>query len=60
MATRNELIEAIAARYARSDRAKKVRILNKFVAVTDFHRKRAMRLLRDGAPAGRSGPRPTL
>ena len=59
MATRNELVEAIAARYARSDRAEKARILDEFVAVTDFHRKHAMRLLRGGASAGRSGPRPS-
>jgi len=58
MATRNELVEAIAARYARSDRAEKARILDEFVAVTNFHRKHAMRLLRGGASAGRSGPRP--
>lgn len=59
MATRNELVEAIAARYARSDRAEKARILDEFVAVTNFHRKHAMRLLRGGAPTGRSGPRPS-
>ena len=59
MATRNELVEAIAARYARSDRAEKARILDEFVAVTSFHRKHAMRLLRGGASAGRSGPRPS-
>jgi hypothetical protein len=59
MATRNELVEAIAARYARSDRAEKARILDEFVAVTNFHRKHAMRLLRGGASAGRSGPRPS-
>jgi hypothetical protein len=59
MATRNELVEAIAARYARSDRVEKARILDEFVAVTDFHRKHAMRLLRSRAPAGQSGPRPS-
>jgi hypothetical protein len=59
MATRNELVEAIAARYARSNRAERVRILDEFVAVTGFHRKHAMRLLRGGASAGRSGLRPS-
>jgi hypothetical protein len=59
MATRNELVEAIAARYARSDRAEKARMLEEFVAVTDFHRKHAMRLLRGGAPAEPSGQRPS-
>ena len=54
MATRNELVEAIAARYARSDRTEKARILDEFVAVTNFHRKHAMRLLRGGASADRA------
>jgi hypothetical protein len=58
MATRNELVEAIAAQYARSDRADKARILGECVAVTDFHRRHVMRLLRGGGPAGRSGLRP--
>jgi hypothetical protein len=58
MATRDELVEAISARYARSDRAEKARILDEFVAVTGFHRKHAMRLLRGGPSAGRAGPRP--
>jgi hypothetical protein len=57
MATRNELVEAIAAQYARSDRADMARILGECVAVTDFHRRHVMRLLRGGAPAGRSGLR---
>ena len=33
-------------------------ILDEFVAVTGFHRKHAMRLLRGGRPGQRSGPRP--
>ena len=59
MATRNELVEAIAARYAQGTRSEKARILDEFVAVTDFHRKHAMRLLRGGAPAEPSGQRPS-
>jgi hypothetical protein len=59
MATRNELVEAIAARCAQGSRSKKARILDEFVAVTDFHRKHAMRLLRGGAPAEPSGQRPS-
>ncbi|RWA78333.1 MAG: hypothetical protein EOQ31_35405 [Mesorhizobium sp.] len=35
-------------------RAEKVRILDKFVAVSGFHRKHAMWLLRNGSPAARS------
>jgi hypothetical protein len=57
MVTRNELVEAIAARYARSNRAAKARILDEFVAVTGFHRKHAVRLLRGGVPTGQSGLR---
>lgn len=58
MAIRNELVEAIAARHAQGSRSEKARILDEFVAVTDFHRKHAMRLLRGGAPAEPSGQRP--
>ena len=48
MATRDELVAAVAERYARSDRAERGRILDEFVAVTGHHRKHAMRLLRGG------------
>ena len=51
MATRRELVVAISERYASAGRAGKVRILDEFVALTGFHRKHAMRLLR------RTGPR---
>jgi hypothetical protein len=46
MTTRNELVVAVADRYARSDRLERSRILDEFVAVTGHHRKHAMRLLR--------------
>jgi hypothetical protein len=58
MATRDELIAAIAGRYARGDRAERGRILDEFTAVSGFHRKHAMRLLRAGQVTGRGGPRP--
>jgi len=48
MATRDELVAAVAERYARSDRVERGRILDEFVAVTGHHRKHAMRLLRGG------------
>jgi len=48
MATRDELVAAVAERYARSDRAERGRILDEFVAVTGHHRKHAMRLVRRG------------
>ena len=46
MATRVELVEAVGERYRSSDRVSKGRVLDEFVAVTGFHRKHAMRLLR--------------
>ena len=58
METRDELVAAISGRYGRSKRPEKARILDEFVAVTGFHRKHAMRLLRSGGSAGGGGPRP--
>ncbi|WP_292597214.1 hypothetical protein [Mesorhizobium sp.] len=48
----------VGERYSRGDRAKKSRILDEFAAVSGFHRKHAMRLLRNGPQAQRSVPRP--
>jgi hypothetical protein len=50
MATRDELVVALAARYAACNRIGRRRILDEFVAVTGLHRKHAMRLLRVGGP----------
>ncbi|RWF29299.1 MAG: transposase, partial [Mesorhizobium sp.] len=58
VATRNELVDAVRERYVRGGRAEKARILDEFVAVSGFHRKHAMRLLRKGPSPSRSGPRP--
>ena len=58
MATRDELVVALTARYAASNRAGRGRILDEFVAISGLHRKHAMRLLRAGGPRRRSGPRP--
>jgi len=58
MTTRDELVAAIAGRYAWSGRLEKGRILDEFVAVTKMHRKHAQRLLRQGNPRQRSAPRP--
>src|SRR5438132_4477232 len=58
MAARDELVGAIAGRYAQGDRAERGRILDEFAAVTGFHRKHAMRLLRTGQVTRRCGPRP--
>ena len=49
MATRDELVVAVAGRHARASRLERGRILDEFVAVTGLHRKHAMRLLRGGA-----------
>jgi hypothetical protein len=59
VAMRAELVAATSSRYRTSDRFEKKRILDEFVAVTGFHRKHAMRLLRSEATAKTSGgPRP--
>ena len=46
MATRRELINAIADRYRSSNRIEKQKILDEFIEVTGFHRKHAIRALR--------------
>lgn len=51
MATRDEMLAAVAARYRDSSRVEKTRILDEFASVTGHHRKHAMRLLRAG-PSG--------
>jgi hypothetical protein len=58
MTLRDELVRATAERYGPSSRADKARILDEFVAITGFHRKHAMRVLRGGAPVKRTGPWP--
>lgn len=46
MATRAELVRAIGDRYRAGSRAERSKILDEFVAVTGYHRKHAIRLLR--------------
>ena len=46
LATRRELIQAIAGRYRAAARADKKKILDEFIEVTGFHRKHAIRALR--------------
>ncbi|MEP6496295.1 MAG: transposase, partial [bacterium] len=46
MATKRELIEAIAGRYHAATRIEKKKILDEFIEVTGFHRKHAIRALR--------------
>ena len=58
-AARDELVTALARRYAVCTRAKKTQILDEFEAVTDFHRKLAMHVRHTGAARpGRAGASP--
>ena len=57
MATRDELVAALAGRYASGSRKERSQILDGFAAVNGLHRKHAMRLLRAGQANQRSGPR---
>ena len=59
MATRDELLAALAARYRGGGCAEKSRILDEFAAVTGHHRKHAMRLLRAGPPERGAASRPS-
>ena len=47
MTTRKELIEALRVRYREAAVADKVKILDEFVALTGYHRKHAIRVLRE-------------
>ena len=58
MTTRDELVGALAGRYAVGSRVDRGRILDEFTALTGHHRKHAMRLLRAGKPVGGRSPRP--
>lgn len=58
MATRYELLVALAARYRGSERGEKTRILDEFAFVTGYHRKHAIRLLRATPPGQAPASRP--
>lgn len=58
MGTRDELLKAVASRYQSAARSDKGRILAEFAEISGYHRKHAERLLRRGAVADRSLPRP--
>ena len=51
---RDGLVRSLARRYAVGTRAEKIRILDEFQAVTGFHRKHAMRVLRSCATRRRA------
>jgi hypothetical protein len=58
MTTRGELLAAIGDRYRASGRAERSKILDEFVAVTGYHRKHAIRLLRPKVEPFGLPPRP--
>lgn len=51
-----ELARALRGRYLRASRAEKGRMVDEFVAVTGYHRKYALMLLRHGPPTPAAGP----
>jgi hypothetical protein len=53
--SKHELVAALQGRYRRADRTGKARLLDEFCAATGYHRKHAIRLLRDGPPPPRAG-----
>src|SRR5215216_5348556 len=52
-ASKHELAGAVRGRYLRADRRGKAAMLDEFVASTGYHRKAAIRLLRQGPPPKR-------
>jgi hypothetical protein len=48
--SKREMIEAIRPRYLKANKVDKGQILNEFVAITRYHRKYAIRVLRHGFP----------
>ncbi len=58
--TRDELVATLVARYARSGRADKARILDEFERITGYHRKHAIRLLGGAAGAFSGGDDPSV
>ena len=58
MTTRDELVVALAGRYALGSRADRGWMLDEFSALTGHHRKHAMRLLRAGKPGTGRSSRP--
>ncbi len=46
--SKHEMVEALWPRYLKANRAQKIQILNEFVAITGYHRKHAIRLLKHG------------
>ncbi len=52
--SKRELLEAIRPRYLKANKSEKTRMLDEFVATTEYHRKYANQLLKNGpGPKGR-------
>ncbi|WP_239142695.1 hypothetical protein [Variovorax sp. WS11] len=60
MATRKELVEALGERYRAAAMGEKVKILDEFVALTGYHRKHAIRVLREEVPSKETRARDRL
>src|ERR1019366_5877724 len=58
MARRDELVVALAGRYASSNRKERGGILDEFAALSGLDPNEAKRLFPGGQPGRRSGPRP--
>ena len=56
MTTRKELLEALRGRYRSASFGDRVKILDEFVALTGYHRKHAIRVLRKEVAAGKTAP----
>ena len=56
MTTRKELIEGVGARYRGASMSERTRVLDEFVAITGYHRKHAIRVLRAGTDPVQSRP----
>ena len=56
MATRKELIEALRVRYRGANYGDRSKILDQFATTTVYHRKHAIRLLRDRGFAVQATP----
>ena len=57
MTTRKELIDALRLRHRSAVLSDRIKILDEFVALTCFHRKHAIRVLRgEFSPGNRSAP----
>jgi hypothetical protein len=56
MTTRKELVSPLQLRYGSATFGKRIRILDEFVALTGYHRKHTIRLLREPPGAAKGTP----